>query len=104
MAKDKNNGTWKYYLTVGCTFLLAGAGIVYNHGSQAKAYEQTAKDVIRVETDTETSIATLKKDGCYPSGTANDRILVIETKFDALIQGQGELKLGQDEILKRLEK
>lgn len=96
MAKNKKtNGTWKYYLGVGLTLLLAGGGIIYNHGSQAKAYEQTEKDVIE-----------LKIDGCNPSGENTTDIAVIKESLDNIEITQTEMraehKEGQKLILEAI--
>lgn len=89
MAKDKNtNGTWKYYLGVGLTVILAGSGIIYNHGSQAKAYEQTEKDVIE-----------LKAEGCKPSGKNTTDIAVIKEALDTI---QSEQEKGFDSMLEAI--
>lgn len=98
MAKDKN-GTWKYYLGVGLTLLLAGGGIIYSHGSQAEANEQTAKEVVRVEEDAEADIAALKDDGCDPAGKNTTDIAVIHKSLETI---QREQEKGFDRMLEAI--
>lgn len=105
MAK-KNGNWWKIVGAIGVIagILAAVYGVVYAHGEQARAVQDTEKHVVELEKTTTENIATLKEDGCDPAGEVKDRVLILETDNKYTKESLKKLETGQTTMQETMQK
>ena len=75
----KMNGTWKIITTV-AMLLVIGGGFVVNYTLQGAAVASTS-----------TRIDELDEEGCDVANAVDRRVLILEMKWDAVLDGQQEI-------------